>query len=131
MPVIANGNNQPHAQPAYDGQMGNYAAAQGGYGNGTVEYKSPQMGGGGPPVAGVYTPGNGPQKAGYSGFVPAHSGVADAPPMYGASPSGGSYSYPATTEPSHTGSYSYPAMTTEPSHTGPAEMYGGHPNQGY
>lgn len=97
MPELADSTNSPGGtQPLYGGVTDGYAGAQGRYSN--TDYKSPHMGGGGgPPFAEVYTPGNGLQKAGYSGFVPSHMELPEAPPRYSTNPST-PYSYPITSD---------------------------------
>ena len=103
-------------QGGYNGTQGAYDGTQGGYdgGYGNKDTKSQQYGGGGPPIAEVYTPCNGPQRAGYDGFVPSHSELPESPPVHMASP--------ATP-------HTYPS--TQQDHAGAVEMYGGYTGQSY
>jgi hypothetical protein len=112
-----------NAQSSYNGALGGYNGAQGGYDNrqgGYVGgYGNPDTKGqsyyGGPPVADVYTPGNGPQKPGYNGYVPSHTELPETQPMHVASPAM-SHTYPAPSEQDRAGA---------------AELYGGHMGQNY
>jgi len=64
-------------------QKANYNVDQRYYGG--MDNRNPQAGGGGGlPLAEVYTPGNEPQKAGYQAFVPVHVELPESAPAYNA-----------------------------------------------
>lgn len=139
MPELTSGSGGPGvAQVGYNGTQVNYGVTQGGYngthggyggtqgvyngtqdgyngGYGNNDTKSQNFGGGGPPIAEVYTPVSGPQKVGYNGFVPSHSELPESPPVHMANPA-----MPPT----------YPA-STEQDRARAAEMYGGYTGQNY
>lgn len=87
----------------------NYGAGPSDYGG--RDTKSAQIGGGGgPPVAAIYTPGNGLQKAGYYAFTPSHAELPETLPANVVSPA-----MP----------YSHP-LAAGHDHGRAAEMYGGY-----
>jgi hypothetical protein len=103
MPELVNGPPPSYSNPV------NYGAGPSDYSG--RDTKSAQIGGGGgPPVAPIYTPGNGQQKAGYYAFVPSHAELPETAPVPVVSPASQS---------------SYP-VATEHDHGRAAEMYGGY-----
>jgi hypothetical protein len=125
MPELAGGSGGPGAaqggyngtQVGYNGTHGGYDGTQGGYDGGynNPDTKSQHFSGGGPPIAEVYTPGDGPQTVGYNGFVPSHAELPESPPVHMANPA-----IPHT----------YP-VSTEQDRARAAEMYGGYTGQNY
>lgn len=103
-PGVAQGGYNGTQGP-YNGVQGGYNGAQGSYGNNPGGYDGgyantdtkSQHYNAAPPVSDVYTPVDGPQNAGYNGYVPSHAELPETQSAYVVSPAM-SHNYPVTTE---------------------------------